>query len=714
MIAFIATMLAGPVSAAEFKDVPAGKWFYVPVTYCKNQGFVSGYSDGTFKPNNNITRAEFCVMLNKVSEQLKLKKNNVTNIESCKQYETKYSDYRADKWYSIPVANCLANGYISGTSTTTLSLNAYILRQDVAVMIDKMFGWTFTPNTHQGGLCDDEYTGTDQLRYWLYAMYRFIDLGIYQGDANWNSINGSPYKNKKPITRAEMCTVFKYILENQNWINARESKYIKADPDGYFFFIDKADEQYYNEWFANISSGNLVEEFEKRSKTVKIDTVSIEVLDFSDMKKTQPSTPTASPSAIPEAVSPYDPVIENTIKYLQGQSYDSSFVADGNVHLIKTKGKSNASSSVGYLLTDLDHDGSDELLIGDISSIDKSDPELSGFYRYFWLLYTIENGKAKLVTESWERNRHYLGADGDVYYEGSGGASHSYFFRMQFRDHDLYIVESAFSDIYNGSPCFCYSNLGSGVKESADDPRTVNAQAADRRNLGEQEWNRICTSFQSQYTDPALKPLTAYKSGESSNSSVNPNAIIGIQAAYSGSTEEGTILDKNNSGISVVIVYGDGHTAPADDWSVLSPVTLIAGETATVTIYHGARKCDLQVFCTTDPGKQYKPTCTSVTYNDLANNSASFIDKHIKISGRIFSNPGLGSNVVLYMICDGAEAKKVKLNVSYTSESSRMQLNDEVTVYGEFRGMDGSYPSISVRYFDIDTAADGYDGNIYR
>ena len=37
MIAVIATMLVGPVSAAEFKDVPAGKWFYVPVTYCKNQ-----------------------------------------------------------------------------------------------------------------------------------------------------------------------------------------------------------------------------------------------------------------------------------------------------------------------------------------------------------------------------------------------------------------------------------------------------------------------------------------------------------------------------------------------------------------------------------------------------------------------------------------------------------------------------------------------------
>lgn len=717
-VVMIAAMFATTVLAVEFTDVQSGKWFYAPVTYCKDLGLVSGYSDGSFKPNNNITRAEFCVMLDKVSGQLGLKKTNITDTTSCRQYEQKYTDYKADKWYSIPVANCLANGYISGTSATTLSLNNYILRQDVAVMIDKMFGWTFEPNTHQGGLCHNEYTGTSSLRYWYYAMYRFIDLGIYQGEKDWESAiwkYGSVYKNDYPITRAEMCTVFKFILENRNWINAREYTYIKLDfiaDYAKYYFVTKDQYDSYYSW--RYSRERSKAELDAITRHVKIDSVTIDVLDFSDMKNPQPGTPTPKPSESPSTATPYDLVIENTIKYLKGQSYDSKYVADGNVHLMKMKGKENAAATVGYYLTDLDRDGSDELLIGDVSAIDRSDPELIDFYRYFWLLYTVENGKAKLVTESWERNRHYLSSDGDIYYEGSGGALHSYFFRMQFRDHDLYVLESVFSDDDNGDLCYCYSNLGNGVKESANDPRTTSAQAADRSNLGETEWRRLCMTFQSLYIEPAYKPLTAYQRGETSDSTPDPNAVVGIQAAYSGSTQEGTVLDKNNSGISVVIVYGDGHTAPADDWNILAPATLVAREMAKVTIFSGARKCELEVMCTTNPGTQYKSSCTAVTYNDLRNNSSPFLGKPIKISGRVFSNPGSGTDVVLYVICDGTESKKIKINVSYKTNDSRMKLNDEVTLYGEFRGMDGSYPSVSVRYYDIDKAANGNEDNIIR
>ena len=273
------------VFAKDFSDVKSGKWYYTPIMYCQERGIVSGYTNGTFKPNNNITRAEFCVMLNKVADNLGLKKKAITDAAACKQYENQFSDYKANKWYSLAVANCLANGYISGTSKTTLSLSKNILRQDVAVMIDKMFGWTFEPNTHQGGLCHNENTGTSSLRYWYYAMYRFIDLGIYQGEKDWQSAirkYGSMYKNDYPITRAEMCTVFKFILENRNYINAREYTYFRVDPDGAFFYVKHSDEDAYTKWLQTISSSaNLIDTFERKSKPVTIDTITIKVLDFS-------------------------------------------------------------------------------------------------------------------------------------------------------------------------------------------------------------------------------------------------------------------------------------------------------------------------------------------------------------------------------------------------------------------------------------------------
>ena len=193
-----------------------------------------------------------------------------------------------------------------------------------------------------------------------------------------------------------------------------------------------------------------------------------------------------------------------------------------------------------------------------------------------------------------------------------------------------------------------------------------------------------------------------------------PASITGIQASYSGNTAHGTVLDKNNPGISVAAIYNDGHTSAVQDWNILVPVTLVAGETANVTIFSGAMQCNLQVTCTTDPGELYKPTCTAVTYNDLVNNVSAFLSKPVKISGRVFSNPGLGTDVVLYMICEGTEAKKVKMSLSYKEGDKPIKINDEVTVYGDFRGMDGSYPSIAVRYYDIDKAADSADDTIVR
>lgn len=52
--------LAVPASAAQasFTDVKSGDWFYPYVTQLAQAGGVHGYSDGSFKPNSTITRAE--------------------------------------------------------------------------------------------------------------------------------------------------------------------------------------------------------------------------------------------------------------------------------------------------------------------------------------------------------------------------------------------------------------------------------------------------------------------------------------------------------------------------------------------------------------------------------------------------------------------------------------------------------------------------------
>ncbi|HCG99142.1 MAG TPA: hypothetical protein DE036_04890 [Actinobacteria bacterium] len=54
--------LAAPASPS-FKDVPASHWAYYYIETAKARGVISGYPGGVFKPGNNIKRAEICAMV---------------------------------------------------------------------------------------------------------------------------------------------------------------------------------------------------------------------------------------------------------------------------------------------------------------------------------------------------------------------------------------------------------------------------------------------------------------------------------------------------------------------------------------------------------------------------------------------------------------------------------------------------------------------------
>lgn len=53
-------------SIISFKDVNSGDKYYSSIQLLKELNIISGYEDGTFRPNNSISRAEFCKILCKV------------------------------------------------------------------------------------------------------------------------------------------------------------------------------------------------------------------------------------------------------------------------------------------------------------------------------------------------------------------------------------------------------------------------------------------------------------------------------------------------------------------------------------------------------------------------------------------------------------------------------------------------------------------------
>ncbi|HEX3012323.1 MAG TPA: S-layer homology domain-containing protein, partial [Syntrophomonadaceae bacterium] len=120
-IAFCAVP-ALPVSAAPISDIQS-HWAADAIQNLADQGIVSAMPDGTFRPDKNISRAEFAVM---VVKAFKLTNNNGKVFsDSAKHWAKNY----------ITIAN--AYGIINGYSDTKVGPDDPITREQMAVMIVK-------------------------------------------------------------------------------------------------------------------------------------------------------------------------------------------------------------------------------------------------------------------------------------------------------------------------------------------------------------------------------------------------------------------------------------------------------------------------------------------------------------------------------------------------------------------------------------------------
>lgn len=90
-----------------FSDVPADQWYNNAVSTLANAGLISGYPDGSFKPNANITRAEFATIAIRffLEEDVEITENNLSDVKG----------HWAEANINLAYALNLINGYPDGT-----------------------------------------------------------------------------------------------------------------------------------------------------------------------------------------------------------------------------------------------------------------------------------------------------------------------------------------------------------------------------------------------------------------------------------------------------------------------------------------------------------------------------------------------------------------------------------------------------------------------
>ena len=130
LLAFCMLVSLVPTALAADRSELEDHWASESLTYFADEGWLQGYKDGTYKPDKAISRIEFMIILNRVCGFTE------RDDEAAKAFE----DVKETDWYFEQVSIALSAGYTNGTSTTTMSPNAKITRQEAFTMIARVAG----------------------------------------------------------------------------------------------------------------------------------------------------------------------------------------------------------------------------------------------------------------------------------------------------------------------------------------------------------------------------------------------------------------------------------------------------------------------------------------------------------------------------------------------------------------------------------------------
>lgn len=112
-------------SDTRFSDVPADAWYTDAVNALAALGIINGYEDSTFRPNDTITRAEFVAM-------------SMRFADKPGSYRNPFADVSSSAWHFEAVTGAAYYGWLEGYPDGTFKPDANITRAEVATAVNRM------------------------------------------------------------------------------------------------------------------------------------------------------------------------------------------------------------------------------------------------------------------------------------------------------------------------------------------------------------------------------------------------------------------------------------------------------------------------------------------------------------------------------------------------------------------------------------------------
>ena len=112
-----------------FSDVSRDMWYNNAISVMTRMGIIDGYPDGTFKPDNAITRAEFTTIVARFARMMQI----------APEYDVSFGD-TAEHWAEREISYAASVGWINGYSDGTFKPVQRITRAEAIMLVNRMLG----------------------------------------------------------------------------------------------------------------------------------------------------------------------------------------------------------------------------------------------------------------------------------------------------------------------------------------------------------------------------------------------------------------------------------------------------------------------------------------------------------------------------------------------------------------------------------------------
>ena len=203
------------VAAATFSDVendPTVSWAKPYITEMSEKGYIKGYEDGTFKPNNSISKTEALILLSRM-----IGVNDSSFADSVdfatKEFESVLSGYSTN--YAKEVSFLLYAGILGedelDTYISSSNKNQPLKRYEAAILLTKLLG--AEEEVSGNAFVSSSYADTVEIPDSARAYVEYVkEQGIMKGMGNNES--GAPiFSPKTNVTRSQMAKMLCTLID---------------------------------------------------------------------------------------------------------------------------------------------------------------------------------------------------------------------------------------------------------------------------------------------------------------------------------------------------------------------------------------------------------------------------------------------------------------------------------------------------------------------